>query len=315
MAQHLVIFNPVAGRGRVAKLWPEIRTRLNHSAVNFEFVATTGPGDAIALARSAAGSYTSLIGIGGDGTISEIVNGLMQHSKEAETIPFAIVPVGNGDDFSKMLPPEAVIGGRGYDWQLAIEKIRAGQSQLYDVGRIKVRESNAPDFDACRYFANIVGVGFGAHTVQNFATVPRFVSGFSAYLLAVLKTMINYPSLRLRVQMDEEAPEDRLTTIAAIGNGRCFGGGFWVCPDARLDDGLLDVMIAKQISRRTILRLLPKLKRGTHVHQSAIEMRRVARIILESDTPFFVEADGELPFSPITRLEADVLPKRLRLMV
>jgi YegS/Rv2252/BmrU family lipid kinase len=315
MASTLVIYNPIAGRSRVRAAWPRVESALRDAGVDFDAVATRAPLDATAIARSAIGNYGSIIGIGGDGTMSEIVNGLMQESREMETIPLAIIPLGNGDDFAKVLPPEAPIGGASYDWRAAIQKIAIGQSRSYDVGRLYADDAHAGPKEHYRYFLNVVDVGFGAHTVQNFATVPRLLSGYPAYLAAVLKTMVNYPALSLRIQLDDAPAFEQVTTITAIGNGRCFGGGFWVCPEALPNDGWLDVMVAQQISRRTILRLLPKLQRGTHIHEPVVQMCRARRVVLESDEPFFVEADGEIPIRSAQRVGIDIAPRRLRLIV
>ena len=315
MASILVIYNPSAGRSRAKALWPQINLALKNAGVDFDAVATRAPLEATEIARSAAERYAAIVGVGGDGTISEIANGLMQASQQRETIPLGIIPVGNGDDFAKVLPPEAPIRGVCYDWLTAVRKIAVGESRLYDVGRICGSESNASSGDRCRYFLNIVDVGFGAHTVQNFASVPKFLTGHSAYLVAILKTMVNYPALSLRIQFDDAPAFEQRTTITAIGNGRCFGGGLWVCPQATPNDGWLDVMVAQQIPRRTILRLLPKLQRGTHIEDPVVKMSRARRVVLESSEPFFVEADGEMPIRPTRRLEIDVLPNILRLIV
>jgi diacylglycerol kinase (ATP) len=312
MTSTLVIYNPVAGRARVKAMWPEISAALSSAGVKFDAVATSAPKQATDLARSALGKYTAVVGIGGDGTMSEIANGLIQASAERETMPFGIVPVGNGDDFVKVLPPQAAIGSSGYHWRAAVQKIAAAQSQLYDLGRMSTDQTAS---EAYRYFLNIVDVGFGAHTVANFSSVPKFLSGNAAYLAAVLKTMIRYPVLEMRIQFDDAAAFEQFTTMTAIGNGRCFGGGFWVCPTAVPDDGILDVMVASSITRPNILRLLPRMKRGTHVDDALIKVSRARRVVLESETPFIIEADGEMPFVPARRLIVDMLPGKLRLMV
>lgn len=310
-----VIYNPIAGRARVQALWPQIEIALHHAGVDFEAVATRGPLDATELARSAAGRYTGVVGIGGDGTLSEVVNGLLMASGEGETLPLGVVPLGNGDDFAKVLPPQAPIGGSCYDWKEAVRKIARGESRLYDAGRLRA-DAPAPGRRACSsYFVNVVDVGFGAHTVANFAAVPTVLSGHAAYLAAILKTMVNYPTLALRIQLDDAPAFEQVTTITAIGNGRSFGSGLWVCPDAAADDGEFDVMIADEINRRAILRLLPQLRRGTHGADPRVKMQRARRIVLEASEPFFVEADGEMPFSPTRRLEIEALPGRLRVYV
>lgn len=316
VAPILVIYNPAAGRMRVREHWPQIELALKALGIDFHSVATRAPLEAGDIASSAVGKYAAVVGVGGDGTISEIVNGLMEASADGETIPLGIVPLGNGDDFAKVLPPEAPIGGACYGWRAAIQKIAVGESRLYDVGRMRGDESGSTTKDRShRYFLNVLDVGFGAHTVRNFGNVPKFLSGYPAYLAAILMTMVDYPALYVQIQLDGAPAYEQVTTITAIGNGRSFGSGLWVCPDAVPDDGLFDVMIAQKISRYTILRLLPKLKRGTHVNQSVVKMCRARRVVLESEVPFLVEADGELPIPPTRRLEIDILPRRLRLIV
>jgi YegS/Rv2252/BmrU family lipid kinase len=267
------------------------------------------------LAREAPNKYAQVIGVGGDGTIHEIVNGLLQASGENETIPMGLIPLGNGDDFAKVIPPEASIGGKPFDWRAAVQKIVRGQTQPIDAGRI-VGDHLRPGFgDGAHYFINGMDVGFGALAARNFATTPKFLKGLSAYFAAILKTMVDYPSLHLRIQLDDQPPFEQSTTMTVVTNGRCFGNGFWVCPDARMDDGLFDLMVAQSVSRPTILRMIPKLMNGTHINESIVRMYRAQRVVIESDAPLVVETDGEIPYLDAHHLTLDILPKKVRLIV
>ncbi|MFZ1908042.1 MAG: hypothetical protein WAU52_03065, partial [Burkholderiales bacterium] len=165
-----------------------------------------------------------------------------------------------------------------------------------------------------RYFANGMDVGFGAHVARNIAQVPRWLTGVGAYLAAIAQTMLRYPTLEMRLQLDDGAPFAHRSTIAAVMNGRCFGGSFWACPEACADDGLLDVMLADVVSRAQILRLVPKLMRGTHVSEPVLRMLRARRLVIESNEPLLIEADGELPPMRSRRLEIEVVPRALRVM-
>jgi diacylglycerol kinase family enzyme len=127
----------------------------------------------------------------------------------------------------------------------------------------------------------------------------------SAYLATVLKTMLDYPRLKLKVQLDDQPTFDQATVMAAITNGRCFGNGFWVCPDALADDGLFDLMIADEVGPLTILGLIPKFMKGTHLNEPIIKMYRARRVTLESTSPLLVEADGEMPYTETHHLEED----------
>ena len=315
MSSTLVIYNPVAGRGRVQAQWSQVEQILRTSGIDFEAVATRAPLDAMALAREAPNKYSQVIGIGGDGTIHEIVNGLLQASGENETIPMGLIPLGNGDDFAKVIPPEASIGGKPFNWRTAVQKIARSQTQSVDAGRI-VGDGLRPEIgNGAHYFINGMDVGFGALAAQNFATSPKFLKGLSAYLVAILKTLIDYPSLHLRIQLDNLPPFDQSTTMTVITNGRCFGNGFWVCPDAQVDDGLFDLMVAQNVSRLTILRMIPKLMNGTHVNEPIVRMYRAQRVVIESDAPLVVETDGEIPYLNTHRLILDILPKKVRMIV
>ena len=315
MSSTLVIYNPAAGRGRVQVQWSQVEQSLRASGIDFEAVATRAPLDAMRLARQAPGRYSQVIGVGGDGTMHEIVNGVLQASGETETIPVGLIPLGNGDDFAKVIPPETAIGGKPFDWRAAVQKIARGQTQLFDAGRI-VGENLRPGYgDGVHYFINGMDVGFGALAAQNFATTPKFLKGMSAYLGAILKTMIDYPSLHVRLQLDDHPPFEQSTTMTVITNGRCFGNGFWVCPNAQVDDGLFDLMIAESVSRLTILRMIPKLMNGTHINEPIVRMAQARRVVLESDDPLVVETDGEIPYLNARRLTLDILPKTVRMIV
>ena len=312
---NLVIYNPIAGNGRALAHWPLVEGALLEAGVHFNVVATSAPLEACELAKQAPQKYSQIIAIGGDGTIHEIVNGLMRASGERETIPLGIVPLGNGDDFAKMIPPETPIGSKPFDWNTAVRKIARGQTKLFDVGRISGENLRPELGSGPYYFVNSFDVGFGAQSAQDLMTIPSYFKGLSAYLAAIFKTLINFPILNLRIQLDDQAPFDQPTTITAVMNGRCLGNGFWFCPDARADDGIFDLMVSQKVGRFTILRMIPKLMRGTHVDEPIVSMYRAQRVLIESKEPIAVETDGEIPYLEARHLELEVLHKRLRVIV
>ena len=302
----LVILNPVAGRGRARRLWRQVDAALAAAGIEIELSATREPFEAMRLAEGAAGRYATVIAVGGDGTVHEAVNGLMRVPAAARPV-LGVVPVGSGDDYAKMLPPLSPGAPRPH-WRAAVEAIARGQTREHDVGVIRDGENGE------RWFANGMDVGFGAHVARNIAQVPHWLTGLGVYLAAIAQTMLRYPTLELRLQFDDEAPFAHRSTLVAIMNGRCFGGSFWACPEARADDGLLDVLLADVVSRAQILRLVPKLMRGTHVTEPVLRMLRARRLVIESDHPLVVEADGELPPIRSRRLQIEVVPRVLRVM-
>ena len=315
MKPMLVIFNPAAGRGRGLATMPQVEAALRQAGLEFEVAATRAPLEAMKIASQAPPHYSTVVCVGGDGTIHEIVNGLLRASGEEETIPIGLVPLGTGDDFVKMLPPETPIGRRPFDWRAAVGKIARGQTQLFDVGRIVGDGSLPGSGNGPQYLINSMDLGFGALASLNLATIPKVFKGSFAYLAAVIKTMLNYPCLHMQLSLDDQLPFHQSSTLTAIMNGRCFGNGYWVCPDARADDGWLDLMVAQEVSRWTILRMIPKLMRGAHTGEPILRMYRARKVVIESQEPLVVEVDGETPFIAARHLEVEMLPKRLRLLV
>ena len=312
---NLIIYNPIAGNGRAQAHWPLVERALLEEGIKFDVAATSAPLEAREFAQQAPQKYSRIIAIGGDGTINEIVNGLMRASGEHETIPLGIVPLGNGDDFAKMIPPETPIGSRPFDWKSAVQKIARGQTKLFDVGRISGDRPRPELGSGPHYFVNSFDVGFGPKTAQNLTTIPPYFKGLSAYLAAIIKTLIKFPALDLHLQLDDQLPFEQPTTITAVMNGRCLGNGFWFCPEARADDGVFDLMVSEKVGRLTILRMIPKLMRGTHVNEPIVSMYQAQRVVIESKKPIPVETDGEIPYLEARHLELEVLHKRLRVIV
>ncbi|HIF88382.1 MAG TPA: diacylglycerol kinase family lipid kinase [Candidatus Thioglobus sp.] len=311
MSRYLVIYNPIAGRGRVQKHWPEVEQGLIEAGVEFDVAKTSAPLDAVSLAEKASEKYSAVIAVGGDGTVHEVVNGLLRASSEGETIPLGVIPLGNGDDFAKVIPPETQIGGKVFDWRVAVDKIAKGQAKLFDVGRLTGEQSGEDP----QYFMNGMDIGFGAQAALNFTTVPSFLTGMAAYLAAIMKTLIDYRIPKVKIQIDDQPPFEQSTTMTVVTNGRCFGSGFWVCPDAQVDDGLLNVMVADGIGRVQILGLIPKIMKGTHVNEPILKNFLAKRVVISADEPFAVEADGEVPYPQTTRLEVQVLERKLRVII
>jgi len=286
----LVIVNPAAGRGRTAKAWPDAALALKAAGISFDVAMTSKPGDAVALAEKGAISHEGVVAAGGDGTVHEVVNGLMRAGGKAA---FGLIPLGSGDDFEKLLSNDPV------------QRLLGGRTRPFDVGRIAVGNET-------RFFANGMDIGFGAHGAANVARVPRFLTGFGAYLGALALTMVRYPLLRVRVRLDDAPPFDLTTAMTAAMNGTTFGGSFRVCPDARPDDGLLDLLLVDAVGRLEILQLVPRILKGTHAGDPRLRLLRARRMRIESAEPLLVEADGEIAFTAAKQMDIDLLPRALR---
>lgn len=293
----LVVFNPQAGRGRGQQRLAEVQQALHAAGIEYESVVSEDRGHAVELARRAALAGWELIAAaGGDGTINEVVNGLMLAEGEGARSRLGIMPIGSGNDFAGAL-------GIPLDLRQAAQRLARGQTHRVDLGRVNGR-----------WFDNSVGIGFEA-TINIQAHRITWVRGQPQYFLAILRSLAHPPYPLVTIHRDGGDPLTKRILIISVGNSRRTGGGFLVTPDALPDDGLLDLCIADAIPRRQILRLLPKVIKGTHRGEPVVELTRIGRLVVESDDPLPVHADGEMLWEDAHRVEVAVEPARLDVVV
>ena len=306
MTRIRVIFNPTAAGGRSAQLESDLRARLSRATteanINLDWVETRAPGHAIALAEEAAvDGCEMVVAVGGDGTVNEVVNGLMRGVDFNRSTTLGVIPVGSGNDF-------AWCTGIPLDPIAACQRLFNGQTRVVDVGHI--RESDGRQ----RYFDNGCGIGFDA-VVSLEARRLKWLRGMLVYLVAVLKTLIfhhNAPSLRIHL---DERELTRPTMMLTITNGRRAGGAFLITPNAELDDGWLDICMAGELSRLGMLMVIPRFMRGTHVTHKQIQMDRARRVKVEAPHPQVIHLDGEIFATDAIQFEVSIIPGALRVRV
>jgi diacylglycerol kinase (ATP) len=294
-----VILNPKAGQGTAAKLVGLLSQGFQRRNVRFHMALTSAPGHATELARSASGPV--VVAVGGDGTINEVVNGLAGTEKH-----LGIIPAGSGNDFIKSVNIPA-------NPSLALDRLFNERTMGVDIGTVQCYE-NWPSLTgdgtpASRCFINGVGVGFDAEVAAKTGEIP-FLRGIPLYLLAVLKTLGPYRSPDFEIRIDDFRERARKLLIA-VGNGRCAGGGFYLTPDAKVDDGELDVCLVEDIPIPRILRLMPRVMRGTHHGIQYVNFRRGKEITLTSRDRFYVHADGEIVGRKVQRVQIRMLEQKL----
>lgn len=267
-----LIINPRAGRGKAARLGADIATYLARHGFDCEAHITNDRGHATELARDAAREGAECVAIaGGDGSVLETVNGLMQ---AGASTPLAVLPVGTGNDFAKMLD--------AHDWITVCDRLAMGHVRSMDVG-----ECNG------LYFANGIGIGFDAK-VARIANRIRWLRGKAVYGLALARTLaFHHHNPEVRITTDEGSTVMRATMLAAA-NGRVYGGSFRIAPGASIGDGLLDVVFAEDFSRMRILGLVPAVLGGRHLDLPGVHFRRSRELLVECELPLPVHADGEM---------------------
>lgn len=287
----LVIFNPAAGRGVAAGYRSTVEHQLARSGLAFDFVATSAPGDAERLAQTAhTQGYGAVVAAGGDGTINEIVNGL-RHS----ALPLGLIPLGTGNDLAKM------IGLRPNDSATAIARLRLAQPCAIDFGLANNRA-----------FVNGMGIGFDAAIAVE-AHKPSRLKGNLVYLQALLTTFRHYQAPVITATFNGHTTQ-RPRLLVAIGNGRCQGGGFWITPEAQINDGLLDVCLIDRLSPSELLRHLPKVLRGSHTKLRQVTMARTTHLQIDSATPLPVHLDGEILGTDLHHLTISIQAGALRVL-
>jgi diacylglycerol kinase (ATP) len=296
MTQFTFIVNPVAGKGAGKKVFGSIQGELDRRAVRYEVVETTGPGHATEAARAA---FTPIVvSVGGDGTINEIANGIAGSTKT-----LGIIPAGSGNDFIKS------VGVPKKPLQ-ALQTVLQGITRSVDIGTVRcTHERQGGGNRPARLFVNGVGIGFDAAVAARTREIP-FLSGTALYVVAVLQTLGKYAPPRFDIQFDGSSQEARGLLIA-VGNGKCAGGGFYLTPDARVDDGLLDICSVDEKNIFQILGLMPKVMRGNHYHVPGVKFFKEKGLTVSADEQFYVHADGEIVGANVRRVEIGLHSSRL----
>lgn len=304
ITRYRIIVNPISGRGAGLRAVPAIQTHLDHRGLAHDIVLTEKPWHAAELAQAAAAAgYDVVVGVGGDGTANEIINGLMLARKEGmETPAMAMIPVGRGNDFAfGMCIPIGLEAG--------LMALLDGSRQKIDVGFVI-----GGDYPQGRYFGNGIGIGFDA--VVGFEALKlTHLTGFLSYLVAALRTIfLFYQAPLLQIVYDSKTITLPALMVSVM-NGRRMGGGFMMAPTASNADGLFDLCIAAQVSRGRIFLLIPHFLKGDQATQKPISTAR-ARLVevtaLQGVLP--AHADGETLCTQGKQLQIELLPAQLDLL-
>jgi YegS/Rv2252/BmrU family lipid kinase len=283
-----ILVNPSSAGGKTLNLLPRVEQVLDERRVEFRVQQTKGLEHGVEQALLAVEAGELPIVISGDGLLGAI-GGAMAGSET----PLGIVPGGRGNDLARVL-------GIPSEPEAAVEVILAGHSRRIDVG-----EANG------ERFLGIVSVGFDSEANQ-LANETKLLRGSMVYAYAGIRTLLGWKPARFTIRVDEE--RTRITGYSiSVANSSCFGGGMYVAPDAKLDDGLFDIVSVTDVSKWQFLSNLPKVFKGTHVEKDEVRVFRAQHLELSASRPFPVYADGEhLTDLPVA---LRVLPRALSVLV
>lgn len=290
-----VILNPYANRWGAQRKIPLVKSALAEGGVRADMTVTDVPREAIEAARRAAlDGYDAVVAAGGDGTVSEVVNGLIQAAGDGPTIPLGVLPIGTGNDFGDMTGTPRALAE-------AVAVIAAGRTRQVDAARVNDR-----------FFDNNCALAMEPMvTIENVKI--RRLSGNARYIAALVRALIKLKAWEMRIRWDDGELEGP-TLLLSVCNSPRTGGVFLMAPQARMDDGLLDFVYAPSMSKVQVLAILPRLFNGSHLQHPLVKHGRTRRLVVESDPGTPIHADGEVIAEAETRVEYEILPQKISLL-
>ena len=303
MTKYMIIANPNAGHGKGERAIPEIERGLAQLGLEFNLIRTEGVGHAIQLANQAAlAGYDVIVAAGGDGTVNEVLNGLMEARSVSKSRPaLGVLCAGRGNDFAPCINIPSELPA-------AFQVLKEDHRRRIDIGRVR-----GGKFPQGRYFANNVGVGFDAIGTIEVAKLPEW--GMVSFLIAILKTIfLYYKGPTVQLDYDEQTLTTSTMMLLTM-NGKRMGTGFKMAPDSKPDDGLFDLVIVRQVSRARIFSLIPHFIKGTQATQPEIRTLRASKVAitaLEGNLP--AQSDGEIICVDGKRLDIELLPLQIEVV-
>jgi len=265
------VINPTAGKKQVEKWTERIRNLTGQKGFLYQIFITERPRDGVSKGRIAVQNNCDVVvAVGGDGTVSEVVNGI----KDSKAI-LGVIPVGTGNDFARALDIPLT-------FEKALECIFNGKNRRIDLGVVNDK-----------YFINVASVGFDAQVVIETQNIKKSLLGSAAYVFGLFKALMNYSPFDLEIETEDRAIK-RQAVLIAVANGIFYGGGMKIAPHARMDDGLLDVCLVNSMTKWNIVRLFPLLFSGKHLFRPEVEYFKVKRINIECENGY-INSDGEIP--------------------
>ena len=299
-----LILNPMADLGRAWNTANDLRPIAQEFKGELSWSGTVYPTHAIELAKQAAEEGCDVVvAMGGDGTIHEVINGLMQVPADKRPM-LGIVPIGSGNDFAYSM-------GITEDSAHALANVLKGENiQTMDVGLITDENGRK------EYFNNTLGIGFDA-IVTIHTRKLIIVKGFLMYFTAVIKTiLLNHHPAKMQIETDTKKWEQDVIMLT-LCNGPREGGGFMLSPDSKTNDGKMEFLTVNKVSRATMFRLVPEFLKGTHMRFKQIQMGEFKTFKLTSNLPLYIHADGEIYTSfgsNLHKISFEVLPQALRVI-
>jgi diacylglycerol kinase (ATP) len=243
-----------------------------------------------------------LIAVGGDGTVNEVVNAYLS-SKLQKEVPIGIIPQGRGNDFVKSL-------GVNENVKSLFRAIQSNQLKSVDVGWMTFFDSDQNTIN--RYFINISDIGLGGLAVQMIRNSPKYLSPNISYAWAIFKSLIAYKTQKVEISTPDWAYSGKVMSVC-MANGKYFGSGLCIAPEAKLDDGIAEMVILGNVGILDYLKKVPLLKKGIKIKHPEVLYKKSASCIIQSQIPMPIDMDGE--FVGYTPLTMEMIQNRIKILV
>jgi len=290
--RHFIIVNLIAGQGRCKELFPKIKTELDRRHLNYELHFTNEPMEAMDVAKMGVNAgFSNIVAMGGDGTVNEVANGLVDTDAT-----LSVIPAGTGNDFIRML------GIPANPFQ-ALHLLTESTARSIDLGQI--------DDDRC--FINGLGIGIDAQVARDVLKMER-LRGAPAYLSSAVRQIFRFPAFPITLTTQEEHL-DLVCLSVGIANGIYAGGGFKLAPEASITDGMVDISAVGDYHKVERLFRLPKVRSGKHTQWKNVTYRQTTQVQVSSSRKLIAHVDGEPYRLPGESFRVRALPLALRVMV
>ncbi len=303
--RYFFVVNPNSRNRQTSKLWPEIEDRLKANLFDFESKFTTRPLEAIEIASYAASKdFDVIVSVGGDGTNNEVLNGIMNTKlKGNKNLLLGFIPQGTGGDFRRTVNLSSGIDA-------AISTLKNAVRKKIDIG--KIRFLNHEKEISERYFLNICSFGISGLVDYYVNHTTKLFGGKISFIIGTLRGIFNYQNTPANIIVDEKKLGEMNITLVAVANGRYFGGSMMVAPDARLDDGLFDIIIMKNISKFRFIKDGQKIYRGKHIIPPDVFALK-GRQLKVNEEGLYIDLDGEDVGT--TPAEISIIPEAIDIIV
>jgi YegS/Rv2252/BmrU family lipid kinase len=296
------LVNPASGNGATGKRWPELAHRASGLGLEGETLFSERPGHLIELAEHAArDGATLVVSVGGDGTLNEVVNGVVRSGVPAE---LATIPLGTGMDFVRTY-------GIPTKFDAAVRTAVSGVPRTIDVGRVSYREWSGADGE--RYLANVGSVGMSAAVAQRANGMSKAFGGKATFFYALTRVFLEWQNTEVTVELDDGTRRTGRMHDVIVANGCWHGGAMLLAPEAEPDDGLFDVVLIGDITKRDFVTTAPKIYKGTYVAHPKVESLRSRAVAVDAPELLPIELDGEQVGTTPVRFE--IVPAALRVRV